>query len=61
MHLCHTTLGGGTLAIDGTAAVILLIPMEATITEVAGQAGRQGSGRERCGAKAEPVPSAESG
>jgi uncharacterized surface protein with fasciclin (FAS1) repeats len=33
-----TTLGGGTLAIDGTAAVILLIPMETTITEVAGQA-----------------------
>jgi uncharacterized surface protein with fasciclin (FAS1) repeats len=33
-----TTLGGGTLAIDGTAAVILLIPMEATITEVAEQA-----------------------
>jgi uncharacterized surface protein with fasciclin (FAS1) repeats len=32
------TLGGGTLAIDGTAAVILLVPTEATITEVEGQA-----------------------
>jgi uncharacterized surface protein with fasciclin (FAS1) repeats len=32
------TLGGGTLAIDGTAAVILLVPIEATITGVQGQA-----------------------
>jgi uncharacterized surface protein with fasciclin (FAS1) repeats len=32
------TLGGGTLAIDGAAAVILLVPIEATITEVQGQA-----------------------
>jgi uncharacterized surface protein with fasciclin (FAS1) repeats len=32
------TLGGGTLAIDGTAAVILLVPTEATITEVERQA-----------------------
>ena len=31
------TLGGGTLAIDGTAGVILLVPIEATITEVDGQ------------------------
>jgi uncharacterized surface protein with fasciclin (FAS1) repeats len=31
------TLGGGTLAIDGTTAVILLAPIEATITEVEGQ------------------------
>jgi uncharacterized surface protein with fasciclin (FAS1) repeats len=29
-----TTLGGGTLAIDGTAAIIFLVPTEATITEV---------------------------
>ena len=32
------TLGGGTLAIYGTAAAILLVPIEATITEVQGQA-----------------------
>jgi uncharacterized surface protein with fasciclin (FAS1) repeats len=32
------TLGGGTLAIYGTAAAILLVPIEATITEVEGQA-----------------------
>jgi uncharacterized surface protein with fasciclin (FAS1) repeats len=32
------TLGGGTLAIDGTTGVILLAPIEATITEVEGQA-----------------------
>jgi uncharacterized surface protein with fasciclin (FAS1) repeats len=32
------TLGGGTLAIDGTATIILLVPTEATITEVEGQA-----------------------
>jgi uncharacterized surface protein with fasciclin (FAS1) repeats len=32
------TLGGGALAIDGTAAVILLVPLEATIMEVEGQA-----------------------
>jgi uncharacterized surface protein with fasciclin (FAS1) repeats len=31
------TLGGGTLAIDGTTGVILLAPIEATVTEVAGQ------------------------
>ena len=31
------TLGGGAFAIDGTAAVILLVPIEATITEVQGQ------------------------
>jgi hypothetical protein len=35
------TLGGGTLAIDGTAAVILLVPIEATITEVEGQAEQE--------------------
>jgi uncharacterized surface protein with fasciclin (FAS1) repeats len=40
-----TTLGGGTLAIDGTAAVILLIPIEATITEVAGQGERKSEAR----------------
>ena len=32
------TLGGGTLAIYGTAAAILLVPIEATIMEVEGQA-----------------------
>jgi uncharacterized surface protein with fasciclin (FAS1) repeats len=32
------TIGGGTLAIDGTSAVILLAPIEVTITEVEGQA-----------------------
>jgi uncharacterized surface protein with fasciclin (FAS1) repeats len=32
------TLGGGTLAIDGSTGVILLVPIEATITEVEGQA-----------------------
>jgi uncharacterized surface protein with fasciclin (FAS1) repeats len=32
------TLGGGTLAIDGTATIILLVPIEATIMEVEGQA-----------------------
>ena len=32
------TLGGGTLAIYGTAAAILLVPIEATITEVEWQA-----------------------
>ena len=32
------TLGGGTLAIDGTAGAILLAPVEVTITEVKGQA-----------------------
>ena len=32
------TLGGGTLAIYGTTAAILLVPIEATITEVEGQA-----------------------
>jgi uncharacterized surface protein with fasciclin (FAS1) repeats len=32
------TLGGGTLAIDGTTGVILLVPIEATVTEVEGQA-----------------------
>ena len=32
------TIGGGALAIDGTAAAILLVPIEATITEVEGQA-----------------------
>ena len=30
------TIGGGTLAIDGTSVVILLAPIEATITEVEG-------------------------
>jgi uncharacterized surface protein with fasciclin (FAS1) repeats len=32
------TLGGGTLAIDGTTAVILLAPIEVTITEVKARA-----------------------
>jgi uncharacterized surface protein with fasciclin (FAS1) repeats len=32
------TLGGGTLLIDGTPGFILLVPLEATITEVEGQA-----------------------
>jgi uncharacterized surface protein with fasciclin (FAS1) repeats len=32
------TLGGGMLAIGGTAGVILVLPLEATITEVKGQA-----------------------
>ena len=32
------TLGGGTLAIDGTTTVIMLVPVEVTITEVEGQA-----------------------
>lgn len=32
------TLGGGALAIDGTATVIMLVPIEVTITEVEGQA-----------------------
>ena len=32
------TLGGATLAIGGTAGVILVVPLEATITEVEGQA-----------------------
>jgi uncharacterized surface protein with fasciclin (FAS1) repeats len=32
------TLGGGTLAIYGTAAAILLVPIEATITEIEWQA-----------------------
>ncbi|HYZ26926.1 MAG TPA: fasciclin domain-containing protein [Geminicoccaceae bacterium] len=31
------TIGGGTLAIDGTSAVILLAPIEVTITEVEAQ------------------------
>jgi uncharacterized surface protein with fasciclin (FAS1) repeats len=31
------TLGGGTLAIDGTTGVILLVPIEVTITQVEGQ------------------------
>jgi uncharacterized surface protein with fasciclin (FAS1) repeats len=31
------TIGGGTLAIDGTSAVILLAPIEVAITEVEGQ------------------------
>ena len=33
------TLGGGALAIDGTTTVIMLVPIEVTITEVDGQAG----------------------
>jgi uncharacterized surface protein with fasciclin (FAS1) repeats len=33
------TLGGGALAIGGTAGVILVLPLEATITEVKGRAG----------------------
>ena len=32
------TLGGGTLAIDGTTGAIVLAPIEATVTEVEGQA-----------------------
>ena len=32
------TLGGGALAIDGTTTVIMLVPIEVTITEVDGQA-----------------------
>ena len=32
------TIGGGTLAIDGTTTVIMLVPVEVTITEVEGQA-----------------------
>ena len=32
------TLGGGTLAVHGATTVILLVPIEATITEVEGQA-----------------------
>jgi uncharacterized surface protein with fasciclin (FAS1) repeats len=32
------TLGGGALAIGGTAGVILVVPLEATITEVKGRA-----------------------
>ena len=32
------TMGGGTLAIDGTTAVIMLVPVEVTITEVEGPA-----------------------
>lgn len=32
------TLGGGTLAIDGTTAIIMLVPIEVTITEVGGRA-----------------------
>ena len=32
------TLGGGTLGIGGTAGVILVVPLEATITEVKGRA-----------------------
>ena len=32
------TLGGGTLAVGGTAGVILVVPLEATITEVKGRA-----------------------
>jgi uncharacterized surface protein with fasciclin (FAS1) repeats len=32
------TLGGGTLAIDGTTGVILLVPIEVTITEVEARA-----------------------
>ena len=31
------TLGGGTLAIDGTNGVILLVPIEVSVTEVEGQ------------------------
>jgi hypothetical protein len=32
------TLGGGALAIGGTAGIILVVPLEATITEVKGRA-----------------------
>jgi uncharacterized surface protein with fasciclin (FAS1) repeats len=32
------TLGGGALAIDGTTTVIMLVPIDVTITEVEGQA-----------------------
>ena len=32
------TLGGATLAVGGTAGVILVVPLEATITEVKGRA-----------------------
>jgi len=32
------TLGGGAIAIDGTSAIIMLVPIEVTITEVEGQA-----------------------
>jgi uncharacterized surface protein with fasciclin (FAS1) repeats len=42
------TLGGGTLAIDGTTAVILLAPIEVTITEV--------EGREVVEQKSEAIP-----
>jgi uncharacterized surface protein with fasciclin (FAS1) repeats len=35
------TLGGGMLAIDGTAGVILVVPLEATITDVEGQAEQE--------------------
>jgi uncharacterized surface protein with fasciclin (FAS1) repeats len=42
------TIGGGTLAIDGSTAVILLVPIEATITEV--------EGREVVDQKSEVIP-----
>jgi uncharacterized surface protein with fasciclin (FAS1) repeats len=35
------TLGGAVLAIGGTAGVILVVPLEATITEVEGRAGQK--------------------
>jgi uncharacterized surface protein with fasciclin (FAS1) repeats len=38
------TVGGGALAIDGTTAVILLAPLEVTITEVEAQGGREEKG-----------------
>ena len=35
------TLGGGALGIGGTAGIILVVPLEATITEVKGRASRR--------------------
>jgi uncharacterized surface protein with fasciclin (FAS1) repeats len=55
------TLGGAMLAVGGTAGVILVVPLEATITEVEGQAKPKSEGIPRSGIVIETPQNAVAG